>query len=62
MSDAPKHYHKDSDGFFHACYHRTRGVLANWQFWMGMTVGYPFEHYVWEHVRPFTDIMRWLGL
>lgn len=31
-------------------------------FWLGLTLGFPFEHFLWEHVWPFKLISKWLGL
>ena len=31
-------------------------------FWLGLTLGFPFEHFLWEHVWPFKLLTRFLGL
>jgi hypothetical protein len=31
-------------------------------FWIGLTVGFPLEHFVWEKIPPFKFITVWLGL
>lgn len=47
------HTHKDSQGYIVRCYHQCKSVLLNPAFWIGMTLGYPFEHALWEQVWPF---------
>ncbi len=44
------------------CYHRCRSVLLSWGFWLGLTLGFPVEHLLWEKVWPFTLVTRALGL
>ena len=39
-----------------------RASVFNLSFWLGLTFGFPFEHFLWEHVWPFKLITRWLGL
>jgi len=36
--------------------------VFNLSFWLGLTLGFPFEHFLWEHVWPFKLISKWLGL
>jgi hypothetical protein len=36
--------------------------IFNLSFWLGLTFGFPFEHFLWEHVWPFKLISKWLGL
>lgn len=47
------HTHKDAHGYIVRCYHQCKSVLLNPAFWIGMTLGYPFEHTLWEQVWPF---------
>ena len=61
-ADSGHHYHKDNDGILHRCYHSCRTVVSSWQFWLGMTLGFPFEHYLWEKVWGFRMVTEWLGL
>lgn len=46
--------------------HGMRHTIFRWQFWLGMTMGFPLEHWLWEkvlvHVFPFSLIMQALGL
>lgn len=58
----PEHYHKDEYGLWVKCYHQCRGLLTNWQFWLGLTFGFPLEHLLWEKVWPFYLLTRALGL
>lgn len=59
MNDA-HHTHVDEQGFVVKCYHGTKSLLRTYQFWIGLTIGYPIEHMLWEHVWPFkllTELM-----
>jgi len=56
------HYHKDDKGFLHRCYHASRNQILTWSFWLGLTMGFPLEHLLWEHVWPFYVITKFLGL
>lgn len=60
------HYHKDEQGILVQCYHSCRrglkDTLGSVPFWVGMTVGYPFEHMLWERVPGFMQIAHWLGM
>lgn len=60
-SDKP-HTHRTIGGAIIDCYHETTNLLTSWQFWMGMTLGFPLEHYLYEKVWPFRLITEWLGL
>jgi hypothetical protein len=50
--DTHEHGHYDRKGVLHRCYHKCRSNLG-FSFWVGMTIGYPLEHLLWEHVWPF---------
>lgn len=56
------HTHKTVGGAIIDCYHETTSLLKSWQFWIGMTIGFPLEHALWEKVWPFYLITHWLGL
>src|SRR6478752_4549840 len=47
------HYHRGQDGLFHRCYHHCRNSLTSISFWIGMTIGFPLEHTLWEKVPGF---------
>ena len=59
--DAP-HFHKTEDGVLVRCYHAGRSTLLSWQFWAGLTLGFPVEHLLWEKVWPFKLLTHWMGL
>lgn len=42
--------------------HSIRHTLLRPAFWIGMTIGFPLEHLIWEKVWPFHLLTRWLGL
>lgn len=56
------HYHMDKDGRIVKCYKGMRAVFFNWQFWLGMTLSFPFEHALYTYVWPFYLLSHWLGL
>lgn len=56
------HTHKDENGFLVRCFHSCKNSLTSWQFWLGMTIGFPFEHFLYEKVWPFNLIPKLLGL
>ena len=56
------HYHITERGVLVRCYHGTRSLLTNWQFWAGLTLGFPVEHLIWEKLWPFSLVTQWLGL
>ena len=37
-------------------------VLVSPAFWIGTSVSFPVEHYIWERVYPFYVITKFLGL
>ena len=55
------HQHIDEQGLIVKCYHQCK-TLFSWQFWMGTTLGFPLEHFLYEKVWPFKLITVWLGL
>jgi hypothetical protein len=42
--------------------HAVRHTLFRWSFWLGLTMGFPFEHWLWLYVWPFKLVTQWLGL
>jgi hypothetical protein len=54
MTEQQAHYHKDEHGVLVKCYHKCRNVLTDYAFWIGITVSYPLEHFLWERVPPFS--------
>jgi hypothetical protein len=60
VTEHEPHFHKAPDGRLVQCYHATKSLLGTYQFWIGLTIGYPLEHALWEHVWPFkllTELM-----
>jgi hypothetical protein len=45
-----------------ALIHHLRETLFNVSFWLGLTMGFPLEHFLWEKIWPFRVISAWLGL
>jgi len=56
------HYHTDKTGKLVACYHNCKAVVTDWKFWLGVTVSFPLEHYLWEKVWPFYLLTEAMGL
>lgn len=56
------HFHKNEQGFFVRCYHHSRTAIMSVGFWIGLTIGFPIEHFLWEKVEPFKTIAHWMGL
>jgi len=43
--------------------HGLQHTLGRWQFWLGLTLGFPLEHMLWEKAPVFSWITKhWLGL
>ena len=57
-----KHTHTDSKGRIHTCYHSCKTALLSWGFWVGLTLGFPLEHLLWERIWPFNILTKLLGL
>jgi hypothetical protein len=58
------HYHKDENGFlvqcYHVCHKGLRGVketLMSPAFWVATTLTWPIEHFIYDHIPPFS----WIG-
>lgn len=59
---ACEHTHETPDGFIVKCYHQCKNVLASGAFWVGVTVSFPIEHFLWTKVPGFSHIAEFLGL
>lgn len=55
------HYHVNKLGLMEACYHRCRSMTTV-GFWVGLTLGFPLEHLLWEKLWPFKLLTHWMGL
>jgi hypothetical protein len=42
--------------------HGIRHTILRPAFWLGVTISFPLEHFIWEKLWPFSAITRWLGL
>jgi hypothetical protein len=56
------HNHTDDYGIVHRCYHNCKNVLFDLSFWIGITLSFPLEHYLYEKVYPFTLVAKFLGV
>jgi len=56
------HFHLAENGVLVKCYHGTRTLLSDYSFWIGLTIGFPIEHFIWEKLWPFTILTKLLGL
>ena len=48
------HYHTDENGILVKCYHECKNTLRQASFWIGVSVSWPIEHFLWSHVWPFS--------
>jgi hypothetical protein len=60
--DVNYHTHKTEAGVLVRCYHKCRTSMASPRFWIGLTVGFFPEHYLWEKVPPFSLLTKLVGL
>lgn len=56
------HFHPDENGVLVKCYHGTKSLLSDYRFWIGVTVSFPLEHFLWTKVWPFSLLAETLGL
>lgn len=56
------HYHPNEHGLLVKCYHKGKKLLFTIEFWIGVTLSFPLEHFIWEKVWPFYLLTEWLGL
>jgi hypothetical protein len=56
------HTHVDENGLIVKCYHKSKSALLSGGFWLGLTLGFPIEHFLWEKAWPFKLLTRYLGL
>ena len=56
------HTHYDSNGLAVKCYHHCKSLLTDWKFFIGVTISFPIEHFIWEKIWPLTIVTKWLGL
>ena len=56
------HFHLVDKRIWKECYCQCRSILLNWQFWLGLSCGFPLEHLLWEKVWPFDALTKFLGL
>jgi hypothetical protein len=56
------HTHVDENGLMVKCYHKSKSALLSGGFWLGLTLGFPLEHFLWEKVWPFKLLTQYLGL
>lgn len=56
------HTHVNEQGVWVKCYHRCRTSIASPGFWIGLTLGFPLEHLLWEKAWPFKLLTHWWGL
>ena len=63
LQKTKKHWHIDDySGFAYVCYHSCKALITNWQFWLGLTLGFPIEHFLWVKVWPLSLLTFWSGL
>jgi hypothetical protein len=50
------HTHTDEKGKLVKCYHECKNQVLSLSFWVMMTIFFPLEHILWEHVPPFSTV------
>lgn len=60
--DRKYHTHTTEEGLLVRCYHSSKNTMLSTSFWLGVTLSFPLEHYLYEKVWPFTLVTAWLGL
>jgi hypothetical protein len=56
------HTHMDERGMLVKCYHESKSVVLSIGFWFGTLIAFPLEHFIWEHIPPFSLLTKLLGL
>ena len=56
------HYHKDDRGRLVKCLHECKNMFLSVSFWVGLTISFPAEHYIWTKVWPFCELSKLMGL
>lgn len=56
------HTHEDEHGFLVKCYHQSKSVMLSVSFWLGVTLSFPIEHFIWEKLPGFSYITHLMGL
>lgn len=56
------HTHVDEHGLLVRCYHKSKTLFFDGAFWMGVTLSFPIEHFLWEKVWPFYKLTALMGL
>lgn len=59
---ADPHVHVTETGALVKCYHHCKNILTSVPFWIGMTLGFPVEHFLWTQVPPFSWLAQYVGL
>lgn len=63
MSDcnSTPHVHVDEQGFIVKCYHKCKNILTEPAFWLGVTLTFPIEHFLWTKVPGVQSHFRVVG-
>lgn len=56
------HTHVNEHGKLITCYHECKNVLKQPAFWIGATISFPLEHFIWTKIPFFSHISEFLGL
>lgn len=60
--ESHEHTHVTPKGKVVTCYHKCKNTLTDASFWIGVTVSYPLEHALWEHLWPFSLLAELIGM
>lgn len=62
VQSGDQHYHRDTSGVLHRCYHKCKVTVASPAFWIGVTLSFPLEHGLYTYVWPFTIVGKLFGM
>jgi len=56
------HAQKKAHGWWAKCLSAAREYLTKPSFWLGISLSFPIEHFLWEKIWPFDVLTKLLGL
>lgn len=56
------HTHQTEHGLLVKCYHSCKNILLSGSFWLGVTLSFPIEHWLWTQVWPLNLLAQVFGL
>lgn len=56
------HFHMNEQGLLVACYHTAKPTFPFFKWLFVLTVTFPIEHLMWEHLPPLVKLLAWLNV